>query len=78
MAPPPYRKVMEEVGLVKALQDFIKMEISLLKIKFPKSNIKLIDLDKSPAMKCRLFLDSHHLLGKCYNELTDHLLGGLF
>ena len=74
---PLYRKEMEKKGLVTGFQVPIRKEIQRLETKHKNVWIRLKDPDKSPELTCRSFVDSNHLSGRCYNELTSYLLGDL-
>lgn len=45
---------------------------------FESKQIPVIDLtDYLDKIKCKKFMDPHHLSGACYNEITDYVLGEL-
>ncbi|MCB1325186.1 MAG: DUF1574 family protein [Spirochaetales bacterium] len=37
----------------------------------PESRIRVVDLSEDPQLSCRAFVDSFHLSGLCFRELTD-------
>ena len=74
MAPAPYRKAMQDLGLVRALREALLKEIARNTARFPGNPARLVDLNDDPRMTCRYFLDSHHLSGRCYALLTRLLL----
>lgn len=70
----PFYEAMKDKEVVDALQDSINRYIATVKEKYPKAYLELKNYNDSKELTCRFFLDSHHLSGKCYKELTELLL----
>lgn len=74
LAPKPYRAIMEELGLRASLRGAIEEFLVGVRARHPGARIVIKDLNNDARMDCRYFLDSHHLSGKCYPQLTRLLL----
>lgn len=74
LAPRPYRAIMEELGLVADMQAMIRKELSHLEAQHPQARLYFVDPNGAAEIRCRHFRDSHHLSGRCYDQLTDYLL----
>ena len=52
-------------------------ELETLKKKHPAWRAKLVDPQYEKSITCRLFMDPHHLAGKCYKQLSDIIFADL-
>ncbi len=73
----PLRRLMNEDKAVAEFKEQMVEYIAKHKETNPEQCIIFADYNTSPELKCRNFVDSFHLSGKCFEDLTHLLLRDL-
>lgn len=73
----PFQRRLRAQAMHRETVDGLRRTINSIAGEFPGADIRFIDPNDDPRLRCRDFVDSHHLSGACFPQLTDILLADL-
>ncbi len=73
---PPFYRILEEHDVNSTIRGPMTEFLEKTRSKYPGARISLMRLQNDPRLTCRAFIDSYHLSGSCYDQLTRLLFSG--